>query len=158
MSAKIDVKILNPFFSSAYDVVEEMSGLEVTRGELRLHKNPTYTSQGFAVIIGVTGTLEGRVIIDMEKATALKFAEIMNMEDIGEFNELVKSSMGEIGNMISGRAISKLQDTGFDFNITPPTLFEGEQMTISTPVLPTLVVPIIAEFGKIEINLAFQSK
>lgn len=157
MSPKMDVKILNPFFSSAYDVIREMAGDDVVRGELKLHKQKDYPSKGFAVIIGVTGALEGRVIIDMDQSVAVKFAEVMNMEDIGEFNELVKSSMGEVGNMVSGRAISKLQDSGFDCRISPPTLFEGEKMSISTPILPTIVVPILLSFGVIEINLAFKN-
>lgn len=158
MSSKIDVKMLNPFFGSAYDVIKEMAGDGVVRGELKLHKQKDFPSKGFAVIIGVTGSLEGRVIIDMEKHVAIEFAEVMNMERIGEFNELVKSSMGEVGNMISGRAISKLQDAGFDCRISPPTLFEGEKMSISTPILPTIIVPIKLPFGIIEINLAFQNE
>ncbi|MCJ8344568.1 chemotaxis protein CheX [bacterium] len=132
-----------------------MSSETVTRGKLRLHNKAESNSLGFAVIIGVTGDLEGRVIVDMSQATAIKFAEIMNMEEIGEFNDLVKSSMGEIGNMISGRAISKLQNEGGDFNITPPTLFEGENMIVSTPnALPIIVVPLSVPFGHIDVNLA----
>ena len=155
---KVDTKYLNPFFSSAYDVIHEMSGEAVKRGQLRLHNKPESPSSGFAVVIGVTGELEGRVIVDLKKETAVKFAEIMNMEEIGEFNELVKSTMGEIGNMISGRAVSKLQNEGFSFNITPPTLFEGENMVVSTPSnLPIIVVPLEVSFGVITVNLALQS-
>ncbi len=153
--SKIDAKFLNPFFSSAYDVIQEMSGQSVERGKLALQNSQTCRSLGFAVIIGVVGEVEGRVILDMSQITAIKFAEIMNMETIGEFNELVKSSMGEIGNMISGRAVSKLQNEGYDFNITPPTLFEGQNMVMSNPSeLPTIVVPLKAEFGSILVNLA----
>jgi len=152
---KVATKYLNPFFSSAFDVITEMSGETVKRGKLRLHNTPECESLGFAVIIGVTGEVEGRVIVDMNKITAIKFAETMNMEEIGEFNDLVKSSMGEIGNMISGRAISKLQNEGFGFNITPPTLFEGENMVVSTPSsLPVIVVPLELSYGTILVNLA----
>lgn len=155
----IEAKYLNPFFSSAFDIISEMSGEAVTRGQLRLHNKAESNSHGFAVIIGVTGDLEGRVIVDMSKSTAIKFAEIMNMEDIGEFNDLVKSSMGEIGNMISGRAVTKLQNEGGDFNITPPTLFEGENMIVSTPqALPIIVVPLTVPFGHIDVNLALTKK
>ena len=152
---KVDTKYLNPFFTSAYDVLEEMSGESVARGNLRLHKSPECKSHGFAVIIGITGQVEGRVILDMSPPTAIKFAEIMNMEEIGELDDLVKSSMGEVGNMISGRAVSKLQNLGYDFRITPPTLFEGNDMVVSTPAsLPVIVVPLALPFGEILINLA----
>lgn len=155
MAKKVDTRFLNPFFSSAFDVIAEMSGESVSRGQLSISKSQDSVSAGFSVVIGVTGEVEGRVILDMTKKTAIKFAEIMNMEDIGEFNDLVKSTMGEIGNMVSGRAVSKLQDEGFDFRITPPTLFEGEQMIMTTPIsLPVIVVPLNVSFGEILVNLA----
>jgi len=155
---KIDIKYLNPFFTAAYDVISEMSEEDVQRGKLALNNSTETKSRGFAVIIGVVSDKErinGRVILDMEKKTAIQFAEKMNFEDIGEFNDLVRSSMGEIGNMISGRAISVLQNQGYDFSITPPTLFEGDNMTVTTPnSLPTVVVPLETVFGKILVNLA----
>lgn len=155
---KIDIKYLNPFFTAAYDVICEMSEEDVQRGKLALNNSTETKSRGFAVIIGVVSDKErinGRVILDMEKKTAIQFAEKMNFEDIGEFNDLVRSSMGEIGNMISGRAISVLQNQGYDFSITPPTLFEGDNMTVTTPnSLPTVVVPLDTIFGKILVNLA----
>ncbi len=155
---RIDAKYLNPFFSAAYEVIREMSEQDVERGRLKLNNSTESLSSGFAVVIGVISEHEGingRVIMDMTKETAVKFAEKMNFETIGVFNELVKSSMGEIGNMVSGRAISALQNEGYDFNITPPTLLEGENMAVTTPEgLPTIMVPLQTAFGLITINLA----
>lgn len=159
---KIDAKYLNPFFSAAYDVITEMSEEEVQRGKLALNNSTEARSAGFAVVIGVVSESEninGRVILDMRKDTAIRFAEKMNFETIGQFNDLVRSSMGEIGNMISGRAISSLQNQGYDFNITPPTLFEGDNMLVTTPAgLPTVVVPLDTSFGRIMVNLALAAR
>ena len=58
----------------------------------------------FQVILKIDGDITGQVILDMSKEVAIKLAEIMNMEEIGEFNEMVKSSVQEIGESLSEKA------------------------------------------------------
>lgn len=155
MSNAVDVKILNPFFSSSYEVVSEMTGLDITKGKLSLTKSAEFKSKGLSVIIGVTGVIEGRVILDMQIPVALKLASLMNFEEITESNELVRSSLGELGNMVSGKAVSKLMEQGYDLNITPPSVFEGQGITVTDSFsMQNILAPLILDIGEIDVNLA----
>ncbi|MCJ8344566.1 chemotaxis protein CheX [bacterium] len=157
MSNAIDVKILNPFFTSSYEVVTEMAGCSVTKGKLSLTDSAAFKSKGLSVIIGVTGVIEGRVILDMPIKVAIKLASLMNFEEITESNELVRSSLGELGNMVSGKAVSKLMEHGYNLNITPPSVFEGSGITVTDSFHhQNILAPLILEFGTIDVNLALK--
>ena len=55
----------------------------------------------------------------MSKEVAIKLAEIMNMEEIGEFNDMVKSSVQEIGESLSEKAQQKLVDSELEYGLVP---------------------------------------
>ena len=149
------VKLLNPFFTSIFDVLEEISGEKAQRGDLLLRKESQFSSLGFQVILTINGQIKGHVSLDMSKEVAIKFAEIMNMEEIGEFNEMVKSSIKEIGDSLSEKANQKLSETQLEFQISPPELLESNLVKISEIKNPEVIsAPLDLPFGQIMINLA----
>lgn len=153
----IESQFSDPFFHSTYDILVEIVGGEVILGDRIPREKPEVESLGFAIIIGLTGVCQGRFILDTRKDTALKIAEVMNMESISEFNDLVRSTFGELANMITGSATTSLQNKGFDINISPPTLFEGEKMLISTTNwLPVLASSLTTSMGELRVNLALE--
>ena len=66
------------------------------------------------------------------------------------------SSINEIANMICGRAISILNDSGKKLDISAPTIFVGQEMTLydSSIVGEALVIPLKSNFGELFINVA----
>ena len=155
------VEYINPFVESAMTVLREMAGIEFTRGDLALRTYPLLT-KGMVIVIGVAGQIEGRVLYDMDMETALKISGLMmGGETVTEYDEMVASALAELGNIISGNAISQLNDLGFEFDITPPTLFVGDNLEMSSPNLDTqtLVIPLLQpEVGEIIINVALREK
>ncbi len=148
-------KLLNPFFTSIFDVLEETSGEKAQRGKLLLQKEAQFASLGFQVILTLDGQIKGHVILDMSKEVAIKFAEIMNMEEIGEFNEMVKSSIKEIGDSLAQKAIQKLAETQLKFDVKPTELLESPLVKISEiESLSVISAPLELPFGQIVINLA----
>ena len=142
------VKLLNPFFSSIFDVLEEMSGEKAERGKLVLQKNKKFSSNGFQVILSINGDVTGQVILDMSKEVAIKLAEIMNMEEIGEFNEMVKSSIKEIGESLSEKANQRLVETKLESQISPPQLLESDSVVIKENVNKAVIcAPLKLPFG-----------
>ncbi len=104
--------------------------------------------------MGVTGEAEGRVLLDMEPASALRIAEKMNGETLSELNELGKDTISELASMITGRAVSILNDAGHHLKASPPTVLTGENLTISNLELETLVVPVLTSYGEVMVNVA----
>ena len=72
------VEYINPFVESAFSVLSEVIEGEVERSELFL-KASSQPVLGLAAIIGLTGDVEGRVLLDMDLSTALAIASTMNV-------------------------------------------------------------------------------
>jgi chemotaxis protein CheX len=155
------VEYINPFVESAYSVIKEVLHTEIIRGELYL-KSTSMPVLGVAAIIGLAGDVEGRVLFDMTKETAIKIAndmlKSMDMEPIKELNDMGKATITELANMITGQAVTKLHELGFKFDLTPPALFTGDNMEVSDPKVEALIVPMEIPQGKVEINVAIQER
>jgi len=154
------VEYINPFVEAAFSVLKEVMNADVKRGEIYL-KPTTMSIQGVAALVGLAGDVEGRVLFDMTKDTALHVAGAMNQEAFSVFDELAKATIQELANMITAQAVTKLHDLGFKFDLTPPALFTGDNMEVSTNLgeVEALIVPM--ELGpnkKIEVNVAIRER
>ena len=154
------VEYFNPFVESAFSVPKEVMESEVRRGEIYL-KPTSMSIMGVAALVGLAGDVEGRVLFDMTKETALQVAGAMNMDTFDALDELAKATIQELANMITAQAVTKLHDLGFKFDLTPPALFTGENMEVSTNLgeVEALIVPMeLKPNGKIEVNVAIRER
>lgn len=155
------VEYINPFVESAHSVLAEVLQVDVNRGELYL-KSTAAPVLGVAAIIGLAGDVEGRVLLDMSRETAVQIAsgmlKSMDMEPISELNEMGRATITELANMITGQAVTKLHNLGFKFDLTPPALVTGDNMEISNTNVEALIVPMELPHGKIEINVAIRER
>ncbi len=151
------VEYINPFVESAFNVLKEVLQGDIKRGELYL-KSTSIPVMGVAAIVGLAGDVEGRVLFDMDKPTALKVASVMNGEELKVMDELVKATITELANMITAQAVTKLHELGFKFDLTPPAIFTGENMEVSDQDVEALIVPMETAQGKLEINVAIRER
>ncbi len=155
------VEYINPCVEAAYNILREVMHGEIKRGELYL-KSTSMPVLGVAAIIGLAGDVQGRVLVDMTKDTAIKVAstmlEGMEMEPLTHLNDMGKATITELANMITGQAVTKLHNLGFKFDLTPPAIFTGDNMEIADTGVEALIVPMILEHGKIEINVAIRER
>ncbi len=151
------VEYINPFVEAAFNVLREVLNVEIKRGELYL-KSISQPVLGVTSIVGLAGDVEGRVLFDMAESTALGIASQMNGENLTSFDDLAKATITELANMITAQAITKLHDLGFQFDLTPPAIFTGDNMQVTDTEIEALIVPIEMKFGKIEINVAIREK
>ena len=151
------VEYINPFVEASYNILKEVLNSEVVRGELYL-KSTSVPVLGVAALVGLAGDVEGRVLFDMSKQTALGIASVMNGEKLTTMDDLAKATIQELANMITGQAVTKLTDLGFKFDLTPPALFTGDNMEVSSSSVEALIVPMKLSVGKIEINVAIRER
>jgi chemotaxis protein CheX len=150
------IEYINPFVEATFEVLSEiLKEGNLRRGELFLKRSPT-PNYGVSIIIGLTGPASGRVLLDMPPNTAKKLISAISGDEVKDLNDIGKSALGEIANMIVGNAITKLYKKGFTFALTPPTVITGNDYTIDTPQIETLVVPVIFGEDKLEINIALK--
>jgi Predicted inhibitor of MCP methylation, homolog of CheC len=82
----------------------------------------------------------------------------MNGEELKELDDLGKATITELANMITAQAVTKLHDLGFKFDLTPPAIFTGDNMEVTTAEVEALIVPMIIPYGKVEINVAIRER
>jgi chemotaxis protein CheX len=154
------VEYINPFVEATFNVLKEVLNTDVKRGELYL-KEASMKIMGVAALVGLAGDVEGRVLFDMTKDTALKVAGVMNGgETFTSLDDMAKATITELANMITAQAVTKLHDLGFKFDLTPPALFSGENMEISNTLkVEALIVPMeLGSIGKIEVNVVIRER
>jgi len=151
------VEYINPFVESAYNILKEVLGCEVNRGELFLKSSSTPVL-GVAALVGLAGDVEGRVLFDMNRPTAIAIASAMNGEELKTLDELGKATITELANMITAQAVTKLHELGFKFDLTPPAIFTGDNMEVSMSQVEALIVPMQLPYGKVEINVAVRER
>jgi chemotaxis protein CheX len=154
------VEYINPFVEATFGILKEVLNSEVRRGEIFL-KPTSMSIKGVAALVGLAGDVEGRVLFDMTKDSALFIAGAMNGEEFTVLDELGKATIQELANMITAQAVTKLHDLGFKFDLTPPALFTGENMEVATNLgeVEALVVPMeLGTHGKLEVNVAIRER
>ncbi len=150
------IEYINPFVEASFDILNEILQTNVKRGQLYLKKLGE-SMKGVAVVVGVIGNLKGRIVFDLSEETAMKIASKLNGEKFETFDEMARSTISEIANMITGRSVTKLEKDKLNFSFTPPTLITGENLNIYEYTgMEALIIPIDTGIGIIEINIAFK--
>lgn len=109
-----------------------------------------------SVLVGVTGGLRGTMVLSMSQEAARLVIGAMIGEPAGEMDEMGKSAVAELGNMIAGLATVQLEQRGFQSDITPPSVVTGQNTAISTSGTEAVVVPLSTSFGLISLHVALK--
>lgn len=149
-------EFINPFASAMLHVFQKEFDMGVMREPLNLQQGPL-TGGEVNIIVGVTGPLEGQVIYTFSDRAALKIASALMMEEVTTLDELAKSALAELGNMITGNAAIGLSENGYACTLTPPTLLTGKELIVTT-FSPVLNVPFASDFGVITIHIALRER
>jgi chemotaxis protein CheX len=153
------VEYINPFVEAAFSILKSQVYEDVKRSDLYL-KSTTLAIMGVAAVVGLAGDVVGQVRFDMTKETALAVASVMNGEKLPALDDMAKATIQELANMITAQAVTKLHDLGFKFDLTPPALFVGDNLEVSSDLkVEALIVPMeLGPHGKIEVNVAIREK
>lgn len=152
------LEYLNPFINSALDVLAEYTNSEVERGDVRLDGDAS-PENDVAAVITLAGEVEGRVILQMGRDTALNMAGIMNQEEFRDLTPLALDTIMELTNVMIARAVSTLNDQGFTFRLAPPLVFTGANLSsFGSLHIESLVVPLRARAGEMVLNVALRMK
>lgn len=144
---------VQPFVTSAQEILQQVLSGHINAGRVQLAPAPQ-AGNGVTAIVGVTGEGEGRVLFEMSRRTALGIAGEMNDEPGIELGPLARDTLSELASMMTGRAISLLNDQGYRLRVSPPTLVAGDNVTISTADLETMMVPLETSHGELVVNVA----
>jgi chemotaxis protein CheX len=121
----MNVEYINPIIKSIREVLGNwVSENAIVVGKPSLKSSPQEFND-FLVNIGITGDLKGQAILGFKKSTALDLAGKMMMTELSEVDEIAKSAIGELGNMVMGRTSIELANKDITIDITTPVIMEG---------------------------------
>lgn len=155
-----NVEYINPFIEAAQSVLSDFCQIDSTIGKPYL-KQAAYEGDMLITIVGVTGDIRGQVIISMSVDIACNIASHMMMGmQVDELNDMAKSAISELANMILGNAATIFSKKGISVDITPPSVCKGNNLIISVTDSKTICIPLHYEGGSktIELNVAVKER
>lgn len=128
----MNIEYINPFITASTNIITEATGLSPIVG--KVYKKDTHCESGnVVVLIGLTGKISGSAVMAFNREFACKIASSMMMgAPVPEFDEIAKSAIGELCNMILGNTATLFSKMGMTLDITPPTIFTGDNIILST--------------------------
>lgn len=154
----IRVELLNPFIKATQSVLLDLSKIKTKMGKPYL-KAPEYKGETVAVIIGITGEIKGQAIFSMKEEVACDIVSKMMMDAVvSNLDDMAKSAISELTNMILGNAATIFSVEGVAVDITPPNVCIGSNLFFSISNSKTICVPIEYIDGRtlMELNIAIK--
>ena len=144
---------INPFIKASTEILTQMTQIKFQVGKPTLKPSP-HNANNIIILIGITGDIKGQAMLSFDETMALSIvSKMMGETPVQELDEIGKSALAELGNMILGNSATLLFNSGIKVDITPPTLMIGDNVTISTDQLEAINVPIHTESSKIDLNV-----
>jgi chemotaxis protein CheX len=150
------VEYINPFIKASKEVFKMTMNLDLEIGKPYVKKTP-FALKDVVLLVGVTGEIKGQVIINLDLDVAKKIASRMMMGmEVNELDEMSKSAISELGNMIMGNSTTLIANQGITIDITPPTLMVGKDINLSFNDAITIGLPLHSEIGDIIYDIALK--
>lgn len=133
---------INPFIEASYSVLQQTAGIDAKLGKIYM-KNSPLCSSPIAIIIGLTGDIKGQAVFSMNKNTAIDIASsMMGGMPITDFDDISKSAVSEMTNMIVGNASTLFYKKSLKVEITPPALLTGDNLEVYPGKMQTICIPL----------------
>lgn len=150
----MDQSYIMPFVKSVQNVFEMMLQLPVQVGapELKAAGKPSFDVSG---IIGMSGDVEGSVILSFPTATAERIVALFVGEDLEHTHADFADAVGELVNMISGGA--KAQFEGKQVSISCPSVVIGKDHVVhGRKDVICIGIPCASDCGEFAVEVALK--
>jgi chemotaxis protein CheX len=153
----VSTEILNAFYATTIVVFEQEVKERLRRTDLKLDQVKR-TADDIAALIAVTGEIEGMVVLEMSRGTAKHVASTMAGYSMLMYDPLVDSAIGELANMIVGRATGELESLNLHCDIAPPAVISGKGVEISSFGIPAVTALLVGENSQVTLRIALRHR
>ncbi len=143
---------IDPFVTMTMRVLDSAIRGAVRRGDITVLRGERIKGN-LAIQTKITGDAEGDAILSMDTATALGICALLTGEDIAAMTPRSMDALMELANVITGNAISALNDQGFDFAVSPPVMIARDGGMKELPDVVSLQIPLLSECGDMTMNV-----
>ncbi len=103
--------LIQPFINAADAVLAQGLQSPMSIGNLTMEEE-AYRRKGVAALVRLSGDIEGRIILDVDPATAVRVASRFAGTELAQSDELVRETVSELANQTIGNAVTALNDRG----------------------------------------------
>lgn len=144
---------------SIINVLVTMADMQPESGKPSVKTSKNYHGDVTGIINLVSQQKTGSLAISFTKPVALEIAKRMLRMETDTIDEMVRDLVGEIANMMAGGAKAKLQEHGYDFELTfPSVIVEDERNIIHNNNASTVILPFVTESGEFFVELYFKEE
>lgn len=115
-------------------------------------------TEGIHVFLGVTGDLEGSVTLTLTEDFALKYTARMLDMEMTEYDEVVASAIGELGNMVVAQTTMNFQELGHNCDLTPPTIMRSESAELRSPQVSLMLLQFGTDWGSLSTRVSLRPR
>jgi chemotaxis protein CheX len=149
------MELIQPFINAADAVLSQGLRSPMIIGNLSMEEE-AYRRKGIAALVWLTGDVEGRIIFDLDPATAVRVASQFAGTEVPESDSLVKETVCELANQVIGNAITTLNDQGFHFRVHPPVIHTSERGSESSEDTEAMVLSFETQSGTVFMNIVLR--
>lgn len=132
-------------------------------GNLKIEEEHPYImkdivlNNNIGVIIGLTGSMKGQVMINIPEEIGKKIASnMLGGLPIAALDDTAKNAICQLGNMIVGNAATGLYDMGLKVDITSPCVIEGKGMIYFVANQDIVSLSFKTEDNQIQIHISIK--
>lgn len=152
----MNVKYINPFISGAVEVLKKMVLIELV-AQKPFIKTTNEAHGDVTGIIGITGDATGSLAISFTGDCICHIVGRMLGEEYHEPTAEVIDAVGELTNIISGVARTKLEKEGMSVYASIPSVVFGANHTINHILkVPSIVIPFFLPVGPFFIDVCIK--
>ena len=146
------IDYISDAFKNVAAEVSELNFKEVGREVISEQKK-------FSVVIGIVGKNKGRILFEGDSIAIKMITENMNDGPFGNIMDMYYY-LSEFTNMFCGNAITLINNKyrGSDLRLTPPAIFAGTDMEISTPSIKSSSSFYKCEQGLVSLDIGFEGE
>src|SRR4249920_2726411 len=149
------MELIQPFINAADAVLAQGLQTPMSIGNLSMEQE-AYRRKGVAALVTLTGDIEGRIVFDLDPEAAVRVASRFAGAELPESDDLVRETVCELANQVTGNAITALNDQGFHFRVHPPILHTSEHIPTSSEDTEALVICCETDRGSVFMNIALR--
>lgn len=149
----MDAKLINPFVDAVSVILPQMGLQDISRSKVSVREK-NVKSLGITVLVGITKQVRGNVAYNMPEDTAKFIASTMMCGmPVETFDDMAQSALGELANMITATAATKLAELGFEVDISTPSISIGDGFSVKISAEQFLCIEMTVADKPLELNI-----
>lgn len=151
----MNAEIVNKFITAVSTVLSEYFHITVQPGGAPGIAQSGMQMDSVMVMVSIIGDLEGQFMFGYSDETALSVARaMMGNPEYPEFDDMCRSALAELGNIVGGMSATQLTGMGFHTDLAPPSVITGHDMHVQMSANPMLMVPVRSSAGEFRFFIA----